>query len=223
MMLFKLSAANMKKSMKDYAIYFMTLILGVALFYMFNSLDAQESIMVMDTSTYDVVKLLVEILGGVSVFISFVLAFLMVYANNFLMKRRKREFGIYMTLGMGKGQISRILIGETFLVGLISLAVGLLAGVFGSQFMSVLVAEMFEADMSAYAFVFSISAFWKTILYFGLTYLTVMAINTVMISRYPLIRLIHGDKRGEKVKLKNPVVSAVLFAAAVGLLGFAYR
>ena len=222
MMLFKLSAVNMKKSMKDYAIYFMTLILGVALFYMFNSLDAQESIMVMDTSTYDAVKLLVEILGGVSVFISFVLAFLMVYANNFLMKRRKREFGIYMTLGMGKGQISRILMGETFLVGLISLAVGLLAGIFGSQFMSVLVAEMFEADMSAYAFVFSVSAFWKTILYFGLMYLAVMAINTVMISRYPLIRLIHGDKRGEKVKLKNPVVSAVLFAAAAGLLGFAY-
>ena len=107
-MLFKLSISNMKKSMKDYTIYFMTLILGVAIFYMFNSLDAQRSMMVMSSSTYMVVDLLIHLLGGVSVFIAIVLAFLIVYANNFLMKRRKREFGIYMTLGMGKSQISRI-------------------------------------------------------------------------------------------------------------------
>lgn len=221
-MLFKLSISNMKKSMKDYTIYFMTLILGVAIFYMFNSLDAQRSMMVMSSSTYMVVDLLINLLGGVSVFIAIVLAFLIVYANNFLMKRRKREFGIYMTLGMGKSQISRILIGETVLVGLISLAVGLAVGVFGSQLMSILVAKMFEANMEAFTFVFSSAAFWKTIVYFGIMYLAVMAFNTVMISRYPLIRLIHADKQGEKVKLKNPILSVIFFLISAGILGYAY-
>lgn len=221
-MLFKLSLSNMKKSMKDYTIYFMTLILGVAIFYMFNSLDAQKSMMVMSSSTYTVVELMIDLLGGVSVFVALVLAFLIVYANNFLMKRRKREFGIYMTLGMGKGQISRILIGETILVGLISLAVGLAIGVFGSQLMSILVAKMFEANMEEFTFIFSAAAFWKTILYFGVMYLAVMVFNTVMISRYPLIRLIHADKQGEQVKLKNPVLSVLIFLISAGILGFAY-
>lgn len=222
MMLFKLSISNMKKSMKDYTIYFLTLILGVAIFYMFNSLDAQKSMMVMSSSTYTVVELLITLLGGVSVFIAIVLAFLIVYANNFLMKRRKREFGIYMTLGMGKGQISRILVGETILIGLLSLAVGLAAGIFGSQFMSILVAKMFEADMESFAFVFSSSAFLKTILYFGIMYLAVMVFNTVMISRYPLIRLIHADKQGEKMKLKNSFVCVGIFIISASILAYAY-
>ena len=142
-MLFRLSVKNMKKSFKDYAIYFVTLILGVAIFYVFNSLDSQQAMEVISSSTYDIMKLMIQMLSGMSVFISFILGFLIVYANNFLIKRRKQEFGIYLTLGMGKGQISRILLGETFLIGLVSLAVGLLLGIFGAQFMSLLVVKMF--------------------------------------------------------------------------------
>lgn len=221
-MLFKLSISNMKKSMKDYTIYFMTLILGVAIFYMFNSLDAQKSMMIMSSSTYTVVDLLITLLGGVSVFIAIVLAFLIVYANNFLMKRRKREFGLYMTLGMGKGQISWILVGETILIGVVSLAIGLAIGIFGSQLMSILVAKMFEADMTEFAFVFSSGAFFKTTLYFGVMYLAVMVLNTVMISRYPLIRLLHADKHGEQVKLKNSIMCIIVFLLSAGILGYAY-
>ena len=154
----------MKKSFKDYAIYFVTLILGVAIFYVFNSMDSQQAMEVISSSTYDIMKLMIQMLSGMSVFISFILGFLIVYANNFLIKRRKQEFGIYLTLGMGKGQISRILLGETFLIGLVSLAVGLLLGIFGAQFMSLLVVKMFGGVMDGYQFVFSRNAFFKTIL-----------------------------------------------------------
>lgn len=119
----------MRKSFKDYGIYFLTLILGVAIFYIFNSLDSQQAMSVLGSSTYEIIELMIQMLGGVSVFVSFILGFLIVYANNFLIKRRKKEFGIYMTLGMGKMQISRILLGETFPIGLLSLAVGLLIGI----------------------------------------------------------------------------------------------
>lgn len=214
-MLFKLSVKNLKKSFKDYAIYFVTLILGVAIFYVFNSLDAQQAMKTMSSSTYDIIKLMVEMLGGLSVFISFVLGFLIVYANNFLIKRRKKEFGIYMTLGMGKGQISRILLGETLLIGLVSLAVGLALGVFGAQFMSLLVVKMFGGVMDGYQFVFSPGAFFKTILYFGIMFGIIAVFNVISISRCRLIRLLSARKESEQVKMKNPWVCAAVFLAAV--------
>ena len=217
-----MSVKNIRKSIKDYTIYFLTLILGVAIFYMFNSLDSQEAMLVVNSSTRQIVKLMVGMINYVSVFVAVILGFLIVYANNFLIKRRKREFGLYMTLGMGKRQISGILLGETFLIGLISLVVGLVIGVFGSQLMSILVAKLFQADMSEYQFVFSEAACWKTCAYFGVMYAASMILNIVIISRYKLIDLISAEKKNEKVRMKNPVICVLVFLAAAVTLGTAY-
>ena len=221
-MLFKLSIKNMKKSFKDYAIYFLTLVLGVAIFYMFNSLDSQEAMLQVSNSTRDIIKIMISMLGYVSVFVAVVLGLLIVYANNFLINRRKKEFGIYMTLGMGKRQISKIIILETIFVGIISLIVGLVIGIFASQFMSVLVAKMFEADMSNFQFVFSKTACIKTCVYFAVMYIAVMFFNTMTVSRYKLINLLNATKKNEKVKIKNPIISIIVFIGASCLLGYAY-
>ena len=221
-MLFKLSVKNMKKSFKDYAIYFLTLVLGVAIFYMFNSLDSQQAMLEVSQSTREMIQLMISMLGMVSVFIAIVLGFLIVYANNFLINRRKREFGIYMTLGMGRTQISKIILIETILVGIISLIVGIFIGVFGSQFMSILVAKLFEADMSEFTFVFSKDACIKTCIYFAVMYLAVMIFNTLTISRYKLINLLTAVRKNEKVKIKNPIISILIFLISAGLLGYAY-
>lgn len=124
-MLFKLSFKNMKKSIKDYAIYFLTLVLGVAIFYMFNSIDSQQAMLEVSQSQREIIKLMIAMLGYISVFVAVVLGLLIVYANNFLINRRKKEFGIYMTLGMGRKQISKIILMETIFVGIISLVIGL--------------------------------------------------------------------------------------------------
>ena len=221
-MLFKLSIKNMKKSFKDYAIYFLTLLLGVAIFYMFNSLDSQEAMLQVSSSTRDIIKLMVSMLGYVSVFVAVVLGLLIVYANNFLINRRKKEFGIYMTLGMGKRQISKIILMETILVGIMSLIVGLIIGVFASQFMSILVAKMFEADMSKFQFVFSKYACIKTCIYFAVMYVAVMFFNTFTVSRYKLINLLNASKKNENVKIKNPIICILVFLGAVVILGYAY-
>ena len=221
-MLFKLSIKNMKKSFKDYAIYFLTLVLGVAIFYMFNSLDSQEAMLQVSNSTRDIIKLMISMLGYVSVFVAVVLGLLIVYANNFLINRRKKEFGIYMTLGMGKRQISKIIILETIFVGIISLVVGLIIGIFASQFMSALVAKMFEADMSNFQFVFSKTACIKSCVYFAVMYIAVMFFNTMTVSRYKLINLLNATKKNEKVKIKNPIISIIVFIGASCLLGYAY-
>ena len=221
-MLFKLSIRNMKKSFKDYAIYFLTLVLGVAIFYMFNSIDSQQAMLEVSKSTRDIIKLMINMLGYISVFVAVVLGLLIVYANNFLINRRKKEFGIYMTLGMGKRQISKIILMETILVGIISLIVGLIIGIFASQFMSILVAKMFEADMSKFQFVFSKDACIKTCIYFAVMYVAVMFFNTFTVSRYKLINLLNASKKNENVKIKNPIICILVFLGAVVILGYAY-
>ncbi len=221
-MLFKLSIRNMKKSFKDYAIYFLTLVLGVSIFYMFNSLDSQEAMLEVSESTRSIIQLMIELLGMLSVFIAIILGFLIVYANNFLINRRKREFGVYMTLGMGRGQISSIILLETILIGIISLLVGLFIGIFASQFMSILVAKLFEADMTEFTFVFSKDACIKTCIYFAVMYIAVIIFNTLTISRYKLINLLTAVKKNEKVKMKNPIISIFVFIVSSLLLGYAY-
>ena len=221
-MLFKLSIKNITKSIKDYAIYFFTLVLGVAIFYVFNAIDSQTVMLNVTSTQYEVIKLMTTILGGVSVFVSFVLGFLIIYASRFLIKRRNKEFGIYLTLGMTKRKISLILFFETLIIGIISLGVGLALGVILSQLMSVLVANMFEADLTNFKFTFSSSSALKTLLYFSIMYLVVMIFNTIIINKCKLIDLLHGNKKSEKVKLKNPILCIIVFIISSVALSYAY-
>ncbi len=221
-MLFKLSIKNMTKSIKDYSIYFLTLVLGVAIFYMFNSLDSQQAMLEVSRSTHEIIILLINILEFVSIFVAVVLGVLIVYANYFLINRRKKEFGIYMILGMEKRQISKIILLETIFVGIISLVAGIIIGVFASQFMSILVAKLFEADMSNFQFVFSRDSCIKTCIYFAVMYLAVMFLNTFTVSKYKLINLLNATKKNETVKIRNPFLAILVFIVGVSILGYAY-
>lgn len=218
----KLSFRNIKKSFKDYAIYFFTLILGVAIFYVFNSIESQTVLLDITESTYDIIDTLSNMLSGASVFVAFILGFLIIYASRFLMKRRNKEFGIYMLLGMSKRKISMILFFETILIGIISLAVGLGLGVALSQLMSMLVANMFEADMTRYEFIFSSDACIKTLIYFGIMYVIVMLFNVINVGKCKLIDLIQTSKKSETVKMKNPMLCTIVFILSVIALGYAY-
>lgn len=149
-------------------------------------------------STYEIIDLMTSMLSGVSVFVAFILGFLIIYANRFLMKRRHKEFGIYLTLGMSKRKISLILFFETLIVGVISLAIGLILGTGLSQLMSLFVANLFEAKMTEFEFVFSSSACIKTLIYFSVMYILVMIFNTYNVSRCKLIDLLNANKKQKK-------------------------
>lgn len=221
-MLFKISLKNIRKSLKDYTVYFFTLILGVAIFYVFNAIDSQSVMLDVRANVMDIIKLMNDILSGVSVFVSCILGFLIIYASRFLIKRRNKEFGIYLTLGMSKRKISVILFFETLLIGIVSLVAGLVIGTILSQFMSVIVANMFDADMTKFKFIFSMKACVKTLIYFAIMYVLVMIINTFSISRCKLIDLLNAGKKTEKVTMKNPVVCTIVFVIGVGILSYAY-
>ena len=221
-MLYKLSLANIKKSFKDYAIYFTTLILGVCIFYIFNSMDSQTAMLAVSSRQSEVIDLLIQLLSAVSVFVSLILGFLIIYASRFLIKKRNKEFGIYMTLGMSKRKISLILLIETFIIGLISLGVGLLLGIVVSQITSIFIANMFEANMTAFTFNISKGAIIKTIIYFGIIYFIVMVFNTIIVNKNKLINLLQASKKGENIKIKKPLVCIVLFIVSILLLGGSY-
>lgn len=223
-MLFKISVSNIRRSLRDYAIYFFTLMIGVSIFYVFNAVGTQTALlMVMEGDTRSITELLSTIISNVSVFVAAVLGLLIVYASRYLMKRRSREFALYLLLGMGKAKISLILLLETLIIGIGSLAAGLAAGIGLSQLMSAFVISLFDADMRNYRFTLSVDAVWKTMGYFGVVYFVVMLFNSFIIGKCKLIDLMQSGKRSEKLRLKNVALCVILFFLAAGALGYAYH
>lgn len=218
----KLAFRNVRRSVRDYTIYFLTLTFGVCVFYVFNSIESQQAMMSISSSDEQALQSLTMIMGYVSVFISIILGFLILYANKFLIKRRKKELGIYMTLGMDKSKMSWILMLETLLIGIVSLTVGLILGFFLSEGLAVVTAKMFEAAFTEFKFVFSPAACGKTVLYFSLIFIMVMLFNTLSISKYKLIDLLSADKKNETFKVKKLWHSVVIFIAAVIFISVAY-
>lgn len=221
-MFYKLALSNVKKSIKEYIVYFLTLAFGVCLFYVFNSIDSQKAMFEVSKSQQELITALIQVISYISIFISIILAFLVLYANRFLIKRRKKEFGIYMTLGMKKSKISHIVIIETLIIGIFSLAAGLAVGIFASQGLSVLTAKLFEVDLKSLQFIFSMEALEKTILYFGIIFIVVMIFNTISISRYKLIDLIYANKKNEKLRFKKLWLPVLLFIISIAMIGLAY-
>lgn len=221
-MYFKLAFKNIKKSYKNYVIYFLTLIFGICIFYTFNSIESQSVMMELNEQKQSAFMMAEQLIGYISVFIAFVLGFLIVYANNYLIKRRKKEFGIYMTLGMENGSLSKMIFLETLFIGAISLGIGVVLGIMLSQALSVLTAYMFQVDLTKFQFVFSPLGFKRTVLCFSIIYLVVLIFNFISVRKIKLIDLLTASKRNEKPTIKNLWVSVILFLVSVGILGIAY-
>ncbi|MCI9156182.1 MAG: ABC transporter permease [Lawsonibacter sp.] len=219
----KLALRNVRRSFRDYGVYLLTLTFGVCLFYTFNSIEGQGAIVYLSQSKNPMVDAIMTIIDIFSVFVAVVLACLILYANRFLLRRRKRELGTYLLLGLSQGQVSRLLFLETGIVGLISLAAGLGLGVLASFGMSALTLSMFEMDVSALlAIKFSPAAAGKTVIYFGIIFLLVMALSGVQVSRARLIELIHGERKNEVLKPRPLTVAVVQLVIGVICLIGAY-
>lgn len=222
-MLAKLSIRNVKRSFSDYSIYFLTLTFGVSLFYAFNSIGAQQAMLDLSNNQIDLMGSMMKSMAAASVLISFILAFLILYANQFLVKRRKKELGVYKTLGMSQFDISTLFLMETVVVGLFSLASGLALGTVMSQGFSILSSSVFDADLINYKFVFSPDAMMKTIVFFSIIFIVVIIFNTIIISRLKLLELLNGSKKNESIKVKNPKVGFILFVISVIMIVVSYN
>ena len=222
-MLPKIALGNVRKSLRDFSVFFITLVFGVCAFYAFASINDQTAVINLTEQQSEAVSAVMRILSSVSVFVAVILGFLVVYANRFLVRRRKREFGIYLTLGMGRAQVAAIMVMETLAVGVAALVVGLVLGVLLSQVMMYVTANLFEATIPGFAFVFSPGAALSTLACYAAIFALSLLLNVCEVSRYRLIDLINADKVSEKVKARSLPVCVVLFLVSLVLMGVAYR
>ncbi|MGL4799519.1 MAG: FtsX-like permease family protein [Cellulosilyticaceae bacterium] len=221
-MYFKMALRNVRKSFKDYSIYFLTLTFGVCIFYCFNSITDQKAMTEIGAHQAIYVEMLKNILSGVSVFVSIILGSLILYGNSFLIKRRKKELGVYRILGMSNRKIAQMLFIETICVGVAALGVGLLLGVAVGQGLSVFTLKLFTMDISHYAFAVSGAAMVKSILYFGIIFIIVMCFNALSLSKHKIIDLLYASKKNEVTKVKSSLVTVVGFILSILCLLSAY-
>ncbi|MDE6108392.1 MAG: FtsX-like permease family protein, partial [Oscillospiraceae bacterium] len=223
-MLSKLALRNVRRSIKDYAVYFITLTFGVCLFYAFSSLEGQSVISFLSGHNKQyLVESIFLLVSVFSAFVAVVLAGLVIYANQFLMKRRKRELGTYFMLGMDSGKVSRLLVGETMLIGLAALLCGLALGILCSWALDKLTVAMFLAvPPDLFTFHVSMGAVGKTVLYFGVIFLVVMAFTGFSVSRAKLIDLMRSGRTNEEIAQRPLSLSAALFLLGLVSLGTAY-
>lgn len=219
-MLCKLAWGNVRRAGRDYLVYLLTLTLGVTVFYAFNTISMQVDIAGIDEK--GLAQVMGSMLGDLTYFLAGVMAFLMVYANNFIMKRRKKEFGLYQVLGMGRGRVTTIMALETVIVSVVAFVAGIVLGVGLSQLMTLFTASLFKTQIANFHFFFSVHAFNLTLVCMLVMFVLTLLLNLRAVRRTKLIELMGAERRNESIKTRNPWIAIAIFAVGVVLVGVAY-
>ncbi|MGN8840414.1 FtsX-like permease family protein [Collinsella sp. HCP3S3_A7] len=219
-MLCKLAWGNVRRAGRDYLVYLLTLTLGVTVFYAFNTISMQVDIAGIDEE--GLAQVMGSMLGYLTYFLAGVMAFLMVYANNFIMKRRKKEFGLYQVLGMGRGRVATIMALETVIVSVVAFVAGIVLGVGLSQLMTFFTASLFKTQIANFHFFFSVHAFNLTLACMLVMFVLTLLLNLRAVRRTKLIELMGAERRNESIKTRNPWIAIAIFAVGVVLVGVSY-
>lgn len=219
-MLCKLAWGNVRRAGRDYLVYLLTLTLGVTVFYAFNTISMQVDIAGIDEK--GLTQVMGSMLGDLTYFLAGVMAFLMVYANNFIMERRKKEFGLYQVLGMGRGRVATIMALETVIVSVVAFVVGIVLGAGLSQLMTFFTASLFKTQIANFHFFFSVHAFNLTLACMLVMFVLTLLLNLRAVRRTKLIELMGAERRNESIKTRNPWIAIAIFAVGVVLVGVAY-
>lgn len=219
-MLCKLAWGNVRRAGRDYLVYLLTLTLGVTVFYAFNTVSMQVDIAGIEEAGLS--EVMGTMLGYLTYFLAGVMAFLMVYANNFIMKRRKKEFGLYQVLGMGRGRVATIMALETVIVSVGAFVAGIVLGVGLSQLMVFFTASLFKTQIANFHFFFSVHAFNLTLACMLVMFVLTLLLNLLAVRRTKLIELMGAERRNESIKTRNPWIAIAIFAVGVVLVGVAY-
>lgn len=219
-MLCKLAWGNVRRAGRDYLVYLLTLTLGVTVFYAFNTISMQVDIAGIDEE--GLAQVMGSMLGDLTYFLAGVMALLMVYANNFIMKRRKKEFGLYQVLGMGRGRVATIMALETVIVSVVAFVAGIVLGVGLSQLMTFFTASLFKTQIANFHFFFSVHAFNLTLACMLVMFVLTLLLNLRAVRRTKLTELMGAERRNESIKTRNPWIAIAIFAVGVVLVGVAY-
>lgn len=231
----KLALTNIKKNSKTYIPFLLTCAITIALFYDICSLAGNSGLDSMPGAGE--MRMMLTLGTYVVGFFSIIFLF---YTNSFLMKRRKKEFGLFNILGMEKRHVSLIIAFETLFTAVISLSLGFLIGISLDKLLFMAIGKMFDSNITL-GFYISSSAIKTSLILFGLIFLFMYLNSIRQIKLANPIELLHSTEYGEKepkskwimtilgivclsigyyisLTTKNPITAMMLFFAAVILV-----
>ncbi len=208
----KLAATGIRKNGKSYIPYILTAALMISIFYIITYLSANPMLqsMVGGSGMTMILQMGIVVMGIFS-------AIFLFYTNSFLIKRRKKEFGLYNILGLGKGQIAKVLIHETLFVYLFAEVTGLGVGILFSKLAEMLAAKMIRGSLN-FKFYVDPAAIIVSLILFAVifTFILLNSLRQLFFTRP--IELLHSENAGEKPPRTNVPAAVIGFI----LLGFAY-
>ena len=205
----KLAVTNLKNNRKTYVPYIFTGVLTVMMFYIIDALSRGKGI------TQDTLKICLQYATGVIVVFAVIFLF---YTNSFLIKRRKKEIGVYNILGMGKRHIARMMAVETILTAGISILGGLVFGIIFGKLMYLLLLKILHNSVDM-QFSVNGTAIVQTVILFAGIFLLTYLYNILQIQLVNPVELLHGGNQGEK----EPKSRWLLVIVGVAALGNGYR
>lgn len=209
-MLGKLALRNVRRSMKDYFLYILTITIIFSLLYAFNMIVYSDDIMMLS----DLMRSMFYAVITVSIIIVFVTGWLVHYMNKFMLQRRSKEFGTYMMLGISNKAISKLFLMENVIMGAISLVIGILAGSFLYQVFTLIIMHIFEANYEV-RLSFSFPALGLTVVYVILTYSFSLLRTKRKLKKMKVYDLLYAEKQNETMKLKNSKGNWLVFIASI--------
>ena len=189
---FRLAFDNLKKNAKMYIPFVLSCILTIMMYYMVSSLSMNPNMMNMIGG--DVMQQILSL--GIYVITVFAVIFLF-YTNSFLIKRRKREFGLFNILGMEKKHLSIVIALESMIVFLVSMVLGIGIGILLDKAFYLLIAKMLNASI-ALGFYISYQSIVNSIILFLIIFVLMYLFSLIQINLSNPIELLHGDQHGEK-------------------------
>lgn len=210
MTLSELSRRNARRQVRDYLVYFVTVILAVALMYAFNGLavagEIRELSAFMQSMPY--------IVGLASVVVVIIIGWLISYTMNFMLSKRSRELGTYILMGMENKEVAGLFFWENLFIGSVAFMVGVLLGNLIYQSLNAIIMSLFDINYS-FSYSFSLGAVLLTLAYFLLIYSVVLRRNRKRISRMNIHSLIYFDRRNETELVKKESIRRRMFVISL--------
>lgn len=208
----KLSLSNARRSIKDYVIYFVTLIICVSLFYAFMSLSSSHyELITEDSYNFEMLK---NILKYTTYIITGLLIVLIGYVNKYMIKRRKREFATYILLGIPQRNVALMFFIETLVMDFVSIALGIFLGTLFSQLVTALILMTAEQKI-IFSFKLYIDTVVITLLFFTAMFCIIGLLNVRDLSKTKLIHMMNDEKKTEVQFKRGKVVYICAFIAGI--------
>ncbi|KYG89235.1 ABC transporter permease [[Bacillus] sp. KCTC 13219] len=213
MTLFDLALKNMRRNMRSYALYFGSVLFSIVIYFTFVTLKYSDDISALADSSMKVQG----IMSASSVVLLIFVAMFIIYANSFFIKKRKKEVGLYSLLGVRKKQIGFLLFFENIVLGILSLAIGIMLGFLLSKGLLTILVRLMGLDAVA-SFTLSSEAMLNTTVVFMIVFLFTSLQGYRVIYQFKLIELFYADKKGESL----PRAKWLATIAGITLLIFGY-